>query len=130
MPHKIKRFRKGHTVRSLLFFHIPLQEFQTAYDLYRAGSPDVTYFYGSIGEANKKIACSDHPSTLFDTAVRLGSTQAMFVGHDHLNTLSVAYKGIRLTYGLSIDYLAYPGIGPADCAARRDMHYRSSRRLH
>lgn len=102
---------EGHTVRSLLFFHIPLQEFQTAYDLYRAGSPDVTYLYGSIGEANEKIACSDHPSTLFDTAVRLGSTQAMFVGHDHLNTLSVAYKGIRLTYGLSIDYLAYPGIG-------------------
>lgn len=102
---------EGHTVRSLLFSHIPLQEFQTAYDLYRAGSPDVTYFYGSIGEANEKIACSDHPSTLFDTAVRLGSTQAMFVGQDHLNTLSVAYKGIRLTYGLSIDYLAYPGIG-------------------
>lgn len=62
--------QEGHTVHSLLFFHIPLQEFQTAYDLYRAGSPDVTYFYGSIGEKNEKIACSSQPGTLFDTAVR------------------------------------------------------------
>ena len=34
----------------------------------------------------------------------------MFCGHDHYNNLSVTYKGIRLTYGMSIDYLAMPGI--------------------
>ncbi|MDE6232130.1 MAG: hypothetical protein K2M60_02105, partial [Lachnospiraceae bacterium] len=43
-------------------------------------------------------------------AQRLGSTKAMFCGHDHYNNLSVEYKGIRLTYGYSIDYLAMPGI--------------------
>ena len=31
----------------------------------------------------------------------------MFCGHDHLNTLSLEYKGIRMTYGMSIDYLGY-----------------------
>ena len=32
------------------------------------------------------------------------------MGHDHVNTLSLTYKGIRMTYGMSIDYLAYIGI--------------------
>lgn len=27
-----------------------------------------------------------------------------------MNNILLTYKGIRLTYGLSIDYLAYPGI--------------------
>lgn len=38
----------------------------------------------------------------------------MFCGHDHLNNVSLTYKGVRLTYGLSIDYLAYPGIDKLD----------------
>lgn len=33
-----------------------------------------------------------------------------FCGHDHYNNASIEYKGIRLTYGMSIDYLAMPGI--------------------
>jgi len=57
-----------------------------------------------------KVCCSQYPSELFDKAVELGSTKAMFCGHDHYNNLSVEYQGIRLTYGYSIDYLAMPGI--------------------
>ena len=57
-----------------------------------------------------KICSSKYPSKLFNTALELGSTKAMFCGHDHYNNLSVEYKGIRLTYGYSIDYLAMPGI--------------------
>jgi len=34
----------------------------------------------------------------------------MFWGHDHINNLSIEYKGVRMTYGKSIDYLAYAGI--------------------
>lgn len=34
----------------------------------------------------------------------------MFCGHDHLNTLSLIYKGIQMTYGMSIDYLGYKDI--------------------
>jgi hypothetical protein len=34
----------------------------------------------------------------------------MFCGHDHYNNTSIEYQGIRLTYGMSIDYLAMPGI--------------------
>ena len=69
----------GHTVNSLVFFHIPLQEYKTATELYLEGSDEVKYFYG------------ENPG-------------------DHYNNASLEYKGIRLTYGMSIDYLAMPGI--------------------
>lgn len=104
--------QENKTVSSLLFFHIPLQEYRAAYELYEQGSGEVTYFFGENGEKMiDKVCCSDYPSKLFETAERLGSTKAMFCGHDHYNNLSVEYRGIRLTYGMSIDYLAMPGIG-------------------
>lgn len=67
-----------------------------------------------LGENNEKmihkICCSNYPSNLFDRMHELGSTKAVFCGHDHFNNMSLAYRGIRLTYGMSIDYLAMPGI--------------------
>lgn len=101
----------GPDASSLAFFHIPLQEYKTAYDLYETGSKEVTYYFGEIGETMiDKICCSKYPSKFFDTAVSLRSTKAMFCGHDHYNNISLEYEGIRLTYGMSIDYLAMPGI--------------------
>lgn len=101
----------GHTVNSLVFFHIPLQQYRTAYELYEAGSDEVTYFFGENGEKMiDKVCCSDYPSSLFDRALELGSTSGFFCGHDHYNNMSLEYKGIRLTYGMSIDYLVMPGI--------------------
>ena len=95
----------------MLFFHIPLQQYRDAYELYEQGSDEVKYFFGENGETMiNKVCCSDYPSKLFDTALELGSTKAMFCGHDHYNNMSLEYKGIRLTYGMSIDYLAMPGI--------------------
>lgn len=103
--------QQGKTVPSLVFFHIPLQEYRTAYQLYEKNSDEVKYYFGFAGEKMiNKVCCSNYPSKLFDTAVELGSTKAMFCGHDHYNNISLEYKGIRLTYGMSIDYLAMPGI--------------------
>ena len=42
----------------------------------------------------------------FDRLVSFGSTKYVFCGHDHRNTFSFTYKGIRLSYGMSIDYSA------------------------
>ena len=71
----------------------------------------VTYFFGENGEKMiDKVCCSDYPSSLFDRALKLGSTSGFFCGHDHYNNMSLEYKGIRLTYGMSIDYLVMPGI--------------------
>ena len=101
----------GRTVNSLVFFHIPLQQYRTAYELYESGSDEVTYFFGENGEKMiNKVCCSDYPSALFDRALELGSTTGFFCGHDHYNNMSLEYKGVRLTYGMSIDYLVMPGI--------------------
>lgn len=103
--------QEGKLISSMAFFHIPLQEYREAYELYESGSDRVKYFFGENGETMiDKVCCSDYPSKRFDTAVELGSTKAMFCGHDHYNNLSVEYQGIRLTYGMSIDYLTMPGI--------------------
>lgn len=103
--------REGKTVSSMIFTHIPLREYKEANDLYENGSNEVVYYYGILGEKMiDKICCSKYDSRLFDTAVELGSTQAIFFGHDHYNNQSLEYKGIRMTYGYSIDYLAMPGI--------------------
>lgn len=114
---EVKRMNKeaGHTVNSMVFFHIPLQEYKTATELYLNGSKEVKCFFGENpgdhgGITNDLVCCSDYPSKIFDTALRLGSTTAFFCGHDHYNNASLEYKGIRLTYGMSIDYLAQPGI--------------------
>ena len=105
----------GHSVNSMVFFHIPLQEYKTATELYLEGSDEVKYFFGENpgdhgGITNDLVCCSDYPSMMFDKARELGSTSGFFCGHDHYNNASIEYKGIRLTYGMSIDYLAMPGI--------------------
>lgn len=110
---EVERLNKeeGKTISSLGFFHIPLQEYKTAYNLYMENSNEVKYYFGSNDEKNERVVCaSDYPSKLFDTAVELGSTKGFFCGHDHYNNMSIEYKGIRLTYGMSIDYLVEPGI--------------------
>ena len=101
----------GRTVPSLVFFHIPLQQYKTAYELYTQGSSEVTWHFGSNDEkGSKKVCCSEYPSSLFDVARELGSTTGFFCGHDHYNNMSLEYQGLRLTYGMSIDYLVEPGI--------------------
>ena len=100
----------GQPVPSMIFFHIPLQQYRTAYELYETGSNEVTWFFGENGEKMiNKVCCSEYPSSLFDRAREMGC-EAMFCGHDHYNNMSLEYEGIRLTYGMSIDYLAMPGI--------------------
>ncbi len=102
------------TVKSLVYIHIPLEEYATAWNEYKANGytdgGNVKYFYGQAEEGDEKVCHSVNPDNFFETMVELGSTQGVFCGHDHLNYWSLEYKGIRLTYGKSIDHLAYIGI--------------------
>lgn len=104
----------GVVPKSLAFFHMPLQEMQTAYYEYRdngfADTQSVKYYYGNAGEIDIVVYPSEKNYGFFDKAAELGSTQGMFFGHDHLNNISLEYKGIRLSYGYTIDYLAYKDI--------------------
>ena len=106
--------KQNSDIKSAAFFHIPLTEQRDAWYEYRdAGYQDtenVKLIYGVAGESGNVVFCGMHEDNLFETMLELGSTKAIFCGHDHDNNFSIDYKGIRFTYSLSIDYLAYPGI--------------------
>ena len=112
------------TLDNIAFFHIPLGEYRDAWKEYsEAGYKDtanVKFLYGDMGENPGKkndrvtygIYSGMHPCDFFEAGIENG-LQAIFTGHDHLNNFSVLYNGgegdkyIQLTYGMSIDYLAY-----------------------
>lgn len=88
-------------VPSLAFFHIPMQEFKTAYDV---AKKDGGKLFGYRFEDECPPIQDDQ---MFETMVELGSTKGVFVGHDHMNNYEVEYSGIRLCYGLSCDHNIY-----------------------
>ncbi|MGN0521110.1 MAG: hypothetical protein ACI4IQ_00585 [Eubacterium sp.] len=100
--------------KSLAFFHMPLQEYKDAWFEYvdnnYEDTENVKYIYGKAGEVDVVVYSSKNNYGFFDKAKELGSTQGIFCGHDHLNNFSLEYKGIRLTYTYTVDYLAYSGI--------------------
>lgn len=101
-------------IKSLAFFHIPLTEMKDAWDEYAENgyrdTENVKLIYGVAGETGKVVYSGMHEDGFFEAMQEKGSTQGIFFGHDHKNNLSFEYKGIRMTYGMSVDYLAYPGI--------------------
>lgn len=103
------------TVSSLAFFHIPLMEMDDAWNEFRENGYKDTesfrYIEGIIAETGRQVCCSYTEDELFEKMLELGSTKAMFNGHDHVNNTTFEYKGIQFSYGYSIDYLAYSGIG-------------------
>ncbi len=100
--------------KSTAFFHIPLKEYQDAwYEYMENGFKDtenVKLLEGIAGEGGIIVFPGDGEDELFEAMLELGSTKGVFCGHDHENNFSLEYKGIQLSYGMSIDYLAYIGI--------------------
>ncbi len=97
-------------VKSLVFLHIPFEEYKFAWEEYKNNdhqdTENVTWYFGRAGESEEGVYNSKYENDLFETMLEIGG-QAAFCGHDHLNCFSVDYKGIRLNYGYSVDYLAY-----------------------
>ena len=88
----------GGVPTSSLFLHIPLPEYYIAYVDYLLSGKDPSYeVFGALRE---DVCCAKINSGMFDALLEEGSTKFVFAGHDHVNDLSVLYKGIRLTYGL------------------------------
>lgn len=137
---EIERLSKDHnnnnTVNNIAFFHIPLEEYRNAWANVIDSGETMTkgktvetergkteFIYGKMGETDKKkngvrtygVFCGSRSDELFETGLTHGM-QGVFCGHDHYNNFSVNYtpagadRSIRLTYGMSVDYLAYPGI--------------------
>lgn len=101
-------------VKSLAFFHIPLVEMDDAWTEFRENNykdtEEFRYIEGLIGEQGRQVCCGYGKDDLFEKMLELGSTKAMFNGHDHVNNTTFEYKGILFSYGYSIDYFAYSGI--------------------
>ncbi len=102
------------TVKSLAFFHIPLVEMMDAWTEFEKNNfkdtDNFKYIEGIIGEGGRRVYCGFGEDDLFEKMLELGSTKAMFNGHDHINSTTFEYKGIQFSYGYSIDYFAYSGI--------------------
>ncbi len=97
--------QEGRTVESTIILHIPLYEYREAWaaawdeenQCYR---PE--YAETSFGK-NSEWVCSPPVDTgFFDLCKELGSTKNIVCGHDHVNSSSIVYDGIRLTYGLKL----------------------------
>ena len=105
---------EAETVKTLAFFHIPLVEMLDGWNEFKDNgykdTDTVKYLGGIMGEGGKVVYCGLGEDELFEKMVELGSTKAMFNGHDHLNNTTFQYKGIQFSYGYSIDYFAYSGI--------------------
>lgn len=133
---KLANLNGGNPVNNLVFFHIPLEEYRDAWaNVIDSGRTLVNgesvttergtteYIYGNMGESDKNkngtrtygVYCASKSDNLFETGLTHGM-QGVFCGHDHYNNFSVNYtpagasRSIRLTYGMAVDYLAYPGI--------------------
>ena len=94
---------QGNPVPSMAFFHIPLPEFGLAVEAFNEGSLDE----GSFGGVREGVFCPPVNSGLFDSMKELGSTTHIFNGHDHVNSLSVDWEGIRMTYALKTGPASY-----------------------
>lgn len=73
---------------SMVFCHVPLQEFKEAYE---KGERLAGINYEGTGG-------SPYNSGMFDAMLKEGKTKIFVAGHDHVNDSKVLYKGILLMY--------------------------------
>lgn len=84
-------FAEGEVAPSLVFTHIPLNEFQYAWDDYCGGGTDSEYLWGVMDEKILAPATGKkYPEPkLFDAILKLGSTKAVFCGHNRKNNFAI-----------------------------------------
>lgn len=101
----------GKNVESSVFFHIPCIQYRYAWNEAQYNPETGVYenpdYADSFG-VNLEWCCSpDYDNGFFALAQELGSTKNMIAGHDHVNSASIMYEGIRLSYGLKCGSGAY-----------------------
>lgn len=95
----------GKVIESTCFMHIPLYEYKLAWE--EAWDEEnqcytAEYAETSFGENHEPECPAPVNNGFFDICKELGSTKNIVVGHDHVNSSSIVYDGIRLTYGLKL----------------------------
>ena len=95
-------------IKSIMMMHIALCEYQEVMELDEnenyvpTGKAEILY-----GGMYESIGCSEFNSGMFKAIKELGSTQAVVVGHDHVNDFCAEYDGVRLVYAQCGGYNSY-----------------------
>jgi Calcineurin-like phosphoesterase len=88
--------RADHRLPALMFFHIPLPEYDTVWD------------FGKCTGSKFEPVCSPiFNSGLFNALKSAGDVMGTFVGHDHTNDYVGEMDGIRLCYGRATGFASY-----------------------
>ena len=94
----------GKTVESSIFFHIPCIQYRDAWKQaqYNAetGKYDNPKYADSFGYNTEGVCSPEYDSGFFALVKELGSTKNIIAGHDHINSSSIMYEGVRLSYSL------------------------------
>jgi hypothetical protein len=85
---------------NIIFQHMCVQEYNTAWDLYTKGSSEAKLLFGKYLET----PCPGLVNTGQFDVMKEMNTKGMFVGHDHINTFGVEYQGILLAVGGQAGY--------------------------
>ncbi len=80
----------GQPLPALAFFHIPLPEYDMAWNDKSAAR---------VGKKREKVCCPDINTGMFAAMLKCGDVMGTFVGHDHYNDYVVCYYDIALAYG-------------------------------
>ncbi len=107
----------GEQAEIAVMFHIPLPEYQYAYDAAWDIFPKRwKKEYKACGELHENICCEKRDGVpvqrgFFELMQRAGTVKHVFCGHEHLIDFSVLYKGIRLTYTMKVGKASGGGFG-------------------
>ena len=94
--------------KSIMMMHIALCEYHEVMELDEnenyvpTGKAEILY-----GGMYESIGCSEFNSGMFKAIKELGSTQAVVVGHDHINDFCAEYDGVYLVYAQCGGYNTY-----------------------
>lgn len=110
----LNEIEKGNEVSDAVKNQLPDVEISQVQGVVREDDKDASecvygddgYTVGIYYQGNAE-GVTDH-SDVFQYVKRLGSTQAIFCGHDHVNNLKGYYDGVYLGYGLCCGYHTYP----------------------
>jgi hypothetical protein len=88
--------RFGNKVHGLMFFHIPLPEFDLMWENRER--------HGVVGEKNENVAPGSFNSGLFGAVMDRGDVLGIFAGHDHVNDFVGDYFGVTLGYSANVGF--------------------------
>lgn len=98
----------GAKIPGLMFFHIPLREFNEMIN------------HGKIIGVRQEPECpSPINSGMFAALLERGDVRGVYCGHDHVNNYMGKLRGIELGYDGSLGHYTYPRVEPDDPANLR-----------